>query len=289
VSDVATPDGRTLSVTEGGDPNGKPVLVHNGTPGSGLLYPKHETLAREQGIRLIGYSRPGYDGSTRQPGRSVVDCVGDVNAIADALDLERYVSWGISGGGPHVLACAALCDERLVAVASLASVAPYEAEGLDWLAGMGESNIAEFGAAVQGESALRPYLEQDAAGLEQATPETLTDAWASLLGPEDRAVASDELARYLLDCMSHGLAPGVDGWLDDDLAFAKPWGFDLAAISRPVLLLQGEDDRFVPPSHGHWLADRVPGVETRITTNDGHLTLGERRVPEAQDWLLRHL
>lgn len=286
---VTTRDGRTLDVHEGGDPDGKPVVFQNGTPGSGLIYGKHDALAREQGIRLIGYSRPGYGASTRKPGRVVADCVADVDDLATELGLERYASWGISGGGPHVLACAALCDERLVAVASLASVAPYEAEGLDWLEGMGESNIDEFGAVLAGEAALRPILERDAEGLASATPETLAEAWESLLGPEDKAVANKDLARYLLDCISDGLSHGVDGWLDDDLAFAQPWGFELTQVDRPVLLLQGEDDRFVPGTHGHWLAAHVPGVEARITADDGHLTLAERRVREAHEWLLARL
>ena len=127
--------------------------MHHGTPSSGLLYDVHAALAADQGIRLIGYDRPGYGGSTRAPGRRVVDCVADVHAIADGLGLDRFATWGISGGGPHALACAALCDERLVATASLAAVAPYEADGLDWLEGMGESNHAEFGKVLDGEDA----------------------------------------------------------------------------------------------------------------------------------------
>ena len=137
--------------------------MQHGTPASGLLYDAHEQLAREQGIRLLGYDRPGYGGSSRHAGRRIADCAADVTAIADALSLERFGSWGISGGGPHVLACAALCDSRLTAAASLASVAPIDADGLDWLDGMGEENHVEFGKAREGEAALRPYLEDEAA------------------------------------------------------------------------------------------------------------------------------
>ena len=86
----------------------------------------------------------------------------------------------------------------------------------------------------------------------------------SLLGPEDKSVLTGRFAEYMLECDHHGLEPGVDGWVDDDLAFAEPWGFAVEDISRPVLLLHGEDDRFVPVSHGHWLAARIPGVEARI-------------------------
>lgn len=285
---IERPDGRTLELHEEGDPNGLAVVVHHGTPLSGIPYGAHVELAREQGIRLIGYDRPGYGGSTRRDGRSVADCVADVHAIADALGLDRFASWGISGGGPHVLACAALCDGRLTAVATLAAVAPYEADGLDWFEGMGEGNHVEFGKALEGESALRPFLEEEAEGLRGASAEDLATAMATLLGPEDLAVLTGRLAEHLSEVGDHALAPGVDGWLDDDLAFARPWGFELSSIARPVLLLQGEDDRFVPGSHGRWLAGRIPGVDARITVDDGHLTLIERRMREVNEWLLSH-
>ncbi|MFL5953433.1 MAG: alpha/beta fold hydrolase [Gaiellaceae bacterium] len=285
---LQTRDRRTIEVHEEGDPSGLPVLVHHGTPMSGIQYGPHIELAREQGIRLIGYDRPGYGGSTRAPERRVEDCVADVTDIADALELDRFATWGISGGGPHALACAALCDERLVATASLAAVAPFGADGLDWLEGMGAENHVEFEKALDGEDALRPYLQQETAAMLAAQPDELVAVFDSLLGPEDRAVLTGRLAEYTLDCGRHGLASGVDGWMDDDFAFVEPWGFDLHSIDSPVLVLHGEDDRFVPVSHAHWLASRIPGVEARIVPDDGHLTLIERRMREVNDWLLSH-
>jgi pimeloyl-ACP methyl ester carboxylesterase len=277
-----------LEVHEAGDPDGFPVIVHHGTPSSGLPYATHDALAHEQGIRLIGYDRPGYGGSIRRAGRSVASCAEDVAGIADALALSRYGSWGISGGGPHVLACAALCDERLVAVASLAAVAPYDAEDLDWLEGMGEENHVEFGKTLEGEDVLRTYLDIERAGLLNAQSDDLVRLMETLLGEEDRAVLTGAFADYLLETDRHGLEPGPDGWVDDDLAFAAPWGFDVASIDRPVLLLHGDDDRFVPVAHGRWLAGRIPGVDARIDGRDGHLTLVERRMREVNDWLLSH-
>jgi pimeloyl-ACP methyl ester carboxylesterase len=283
---ITTADGRRLELREAGEPSGFPVLAQHGTPGSGLIWAEHGDLAREQGIRLIAYDRPGYGGSSRLAGRNVSACAADVNAIADALELPRYATWGISGGGPHALACAALCDERLVAVASLAAVAPWEAAGLDWLDGMGEDNHVEFGKALEGEAALRPML--DDVRNSKLDADGLVDLLRTLLGPEDLSVLSGDFAAYMLDWQQVGLEPGVDGWIDDDLAFTWPWGFDVESINRPVLLLHGADDRFVPVAHGHWLAARIPGVETRITETDGHLTLLTRRMREVNAWLLSH-
>jgi pimeloyl-ACP methyl ester carboxylesterase len=287
IHQVPTADGRTLEVHEEGDPAGLAVIVHHGTPMSGLQYAPHVELASEQGLRLLGYDRPGYGGSSRHHGRTVADCAADVHAIADALGLERFASWGVSGGGPHVLACAALCDERLTAVASVAAVAPHGAEGLDWLAGMGEDNVVEFGLALEGEEALRPFVEQHAGGQTQGVDE-LIEGMRTLIGEADRAVLTGRFAEYFLACDRHAFEPGVDGWIDDDLAFARDWGFDLSAIDRPVLLLQGEDDLMVPPAHGRWLAARIPGVDAHVDPADGHLTLVERRMREVNEWLLSH-
>ena len=283
---VATPDGRTLTVREGGDPAGFPVLFISGTPGSSTLSEHHARDAAERGIRLFSYDRPGYGASTRHEGRTVGDCAADIEAVCDALGIERLAVWGISGGGPHTLAAAALLPDRVAAVASLASVAPYDAEGLDFLAGMGEQNVEEFGVLFQGEEVHRASMERQRGELLAAKPEDLVGMWQTLLGPADREVATGEFAAALLDHMRAGIGPGGDGWLDDDLAFVSPWGFDLAAIRIPVQLWHGEQDKFVPFAHGVWLAERIPRVEAHLTAEDGHLTLFERRIPEVHAWLL---
>ncbi len=283
---VITPDGRTLTVREGGDPAGVPVLTISGTPGSSTLYEPHVRDAAERGIRLFSYDRPGYGGSTRHEGRTVADCAGDIAAVCDALGVERFCVWGISGGGPHTLAAAALLPERVAAAASLASVAPYDAEGLDFFAGMGEQNIEEFKVARDDEAGHKAAAARDRADLLAATPGQLVELWQTLLGPSDRLVATDAFAEFLLDHIRAGIESSGDGWFDDDLVFLRPWGFDLASIRVPVLLLQGEQDKFVPYGHGVWLSEHIPGVEARLTKEDGHLTLAEYRVPEVHEWLL---
>ena len=283
---VTTPDGRTLTVREGGDPNGFPVLCISGTPGSSTIYEPHARDAEERGIRLFSYDRPGYGGSTRQKGRTVADCAADIVAVCDALAIDRFCLWGVSGGGPHALAAAALLPDRVIAAAALASVAPYDAEGLDYLDGMGEQNVEEFATIFEGEEAQRASTERLRAELLSSTPEQLIEVWKTLLGPSDREVATGALAAALLDHIRAGIGPGIDGWIDDDLAFVAPWGFDLSSIRVPVQLWQGEQDRFVPYGHGVWLAAHIPGVDARLTSEDGHLTLSERRLPEVHAWLL---
>jgi pimeloyl-ACP methyl ester carboxylesterase len=284
--DIAGPGGRTLRVLEDGDPSGVPVLVHHGTPSSRQLARSWVADARERGIRLIGYDRPGYGGSDRHPGRAVADAAEDVSAIADALGLDRFLTHGSSGGGPHALACAALLGDRVAAAATLASAAPYGVEGLDWMAGMGEDNVKEFSAALEGPQALAPLLEGLGAETLAATPEEVVHVLDSILSPPDKAVLTGELVEDLLASVQAGIEERRDGWLDDDLAFAKPWGFSPEAIAVPVLLWQGRQDLMVPPTHGEWLAAHVGRVEPHISDADGHLTLAVTRLGEIHDWLL---
>ena len=287
VLDLPTTDGRTLRVHDDGEAgDGRvPVLVHHGTPGSGAPDPLALTDARERGLRLIGYDRPGYGGSTRSPERVVADVAQDVEAVANGLGLERLLTWGASGGGPHALATAVLLPDRVAAAALLAGVAPYGVEGLDWMAGMGEDNVEEFGAALAGEQRLRPFLDKHRPEILAATPETLSDAMQTILPPVDVAALTGAYAEHVHQSMSEGLAAGHEGWLDDDLAFVTGWEIDLAALTVPVLVVAGGQDLMVPYAHGRWLAAHVPGAEAWLLEDEGHLSL-HQGIGRVHQWLL---
>jgi pimeloyl-ACP methyl ester carboxylesterase len=154
---------------------------------------------------------------------------------------------------------------------------------------MGEENEAEFAAARRGAAALRPTLEQWARGLLAADAEAQADQIRSLLSPVDAEALTGELAEFFAAAGADAIGEGVEGWVEDDLAFLAPWDFELEAIDIPVLLWHGTEDRFVPPAHGEWLARRIPGVEAHISPVDGHLTLVERRLPEIHEWLLARM
>jgi pimeloyl-ACP methyl ester carboxylesterase len=193
-----------------------------------------------------------------------------------------------SGGGPHVLACAALLPDLVTAAASLASLAPFDADGPDYFAGMGEDNVDDIRRYRADEAAARVKADQDREELLAASPGDAAKGMESLLTPTDAALLSGELAGYLTSSMRDGLAPGSQGWWDDYCTI-RPWGFDLAGIAIPVLLLHGRQDMFVPFGHGQWPAAHIPGVEARLLDDDGHLTLLQNRIPEVHAWLSEHL
>jgi pimeloyl-ACP methyl ester carboxylesterase len=262
--------------------------MHHGTPGAGVLYSQHVSDAADRGIRLIGYDRPGYGGSTAQPGRTVADCAADVRAIAGELGIDRLGVWGISGGGPHALACAALLPDLVVAVCSLAAIAPYGAAGLDYFAGMGEENVDEIKLMLADEPAARAKARDDRERLLAMSAEVMVKAFPTLVSAVDAAAFTPGLAEYLWTSGQVGLASSDQGWWDDGIAHMQPWGFAFDAIRVPVQLWHGRHDRFVPFQHGEWLARQIPGVEAHLTDEDGHTTLMQNRVGQVHAWLLEH-
>jgi pimeloyl-ACP methyl ester carboxylesterase len=285
--DVHQTDGRTLRVLEDGDPRGRPLFYLHGTPGSRLLEERQVAEAARLGVRLIGYDRPGYGGSTPQRGRTIADGARDVVAIADALGIDRFAVMGHSGGGPHSLACAATLPTRVVAAASLASPAPFTAAGLDYFAGMGELNVEDAKLMMRDPAAWEAKSDEDNAMMMQATQEQVMAFLSSLLSDVDRAALDEELAGFLLRQMREGLQAGGAGPRDDSLAGFKPWGFEVSAVNVPLQLWHGKQDRFVPFSHGEWLAAQLPRAEAHLDPNGGHLTL-VAQYPAIMEWLSSH-
>ena len=185
-----------------------------------------ERAAHERDLRFVTTSRPGYGGSDRQPGRSVADVVADTAGVLASIGAERCLVAGWSGGGPHALACAARLGTA-AAVLVIAGVAPYNTGDLEWMAGMGQENVVEFGAALEGEDKLRPLLVEWRDHLKDATVEVIVSSFQTLLPDVDRAALTDEFGQDMVANFHEALRTGVDGWVDDDLAFTQPWGFDL--------------------------------------------------------------
>jgi pimeloyl-ACP methyl ester carboxylesterase len=275
MSVLSLADGRRLDLYDAGSPDGTGdvLLYHHGTPGSVVPFRPMVDAAAQVGLRLVTWSRPGYGASTRRPGRSVADVADDARQVLDLLGAEQCVTAGWSGGGPHALATAALLPDRVSGVLTMASVAPYGSEGLDFLAGMGEGNVVEFGAAVEGEAALRPLLEEEAVGLRDTDGPGIIEALGSVLPDVDRALLTDELGDWLAANCKEALRPGIDGWVDDDLAFTRPWGFDLAEVTAPVFVWQGELDLMVPFDHGRWLGGALPKATPHLEAGEGHLSV----------------
>ena len=272
-TDLDLGDGRTLHVYDTGADGGRGRLVvfwHHGTPNIGAPPEPLFATAERLGIRWVSYDRPGYGGSTPHPGRDVASAAACVSAVADALGIDRFAVMGHSGGGPHALACGAQMPERVLGIISVAGMAPFGADGLDWFAGMTPSGAASLRAAAEGREAKERY-EASA----EYDPEMFT--------PADHAALSGAWS-WLLDVVNPAVEAGPGGLIDDDLAYIAPWGADPARITAPTLLLHGGRDRVVSGSHGEWLARRCPAARLRLYPDDGHISVLDHSVA-ALDWL----
>lgn len=272
---VAVPlsGGRMLEARVTGPQGGTPLVFHHWNPGAAVPFRMLEEPAAELGIQVIQYSRPGFGASTRDQGRSVADCAADVAALADHLGVERFLTAGTSGGGPHALACAALLPDRVIAAATIAGVAPYDAEGLDWTAGMGEDNQIEYPLAASDPDEHQRWIRAEAEELATVRPEDVVNAIRSIVSDVDEAALSGELGAVIASSFHAAFRNGPWGWRDDDLAFVAPWGFDLAEIRMPVTIWQGRHDLMVPFAHGEWLSANIPTARPRLRPEHGHLSL----------------
>lgn len=267
---------RSLHVYDAGPEHAAVTVVwHHGTPNIGAPPEPLLADAARLGVRFVGYDRPGYGGSTPDPGRRVASAATDSIAVADALRIGRFAVMGHSGGGPHALACAALRPERVTAAVSVSGLAPHRAPGLDWFARMASGGEASLRAAAAGRTVKERHEAEPHAGDDVAF--TAADIVA-LSGPWS----------WFEQVVGPALAAGPAALIDDDLAFVAPWGFDPADAAVPALIVHGGDDRVVPAAHGAWLARTWPGAELRVFPRDGHISVLAKAGTEALEWLRAH-
>jgi pimeloyl-ACP methyl ester carboxylesterase len=286
---VAAADGRTLTIAEWGDPDGSPVFLLHGTPGSRFAGQANAGAYASVRARVIAYDRPGYGGSDRFRGRRVVDSVADVSAIADSLDIERFAVSGGSWGGAHSLAVAARLPERVTRAACRAGVAPFDTPGFDWFANMDAVNIDELGWALEGEDVLAREIERTAAGMLERVADDPSKMFSDAveLSEADRSVmASPEQHEAIRQDINEAFRHGVWGYVDDILCLIHPWGFDVTEIRVPTRILYGLNDVLVPRQHGDWLAHNVPNAEAVIDEQGGHMG-DPSLVTERFGWLVQ--
>src|ERR1700728_3271091 len=191
---IPADDGRVIEALVAGPDDALPLVFHTGTP-SGLVWnaPLAEAAAA-RGLRTVLYARPGYSGSTPQPGRLFADAAADVDKILERIGSDEFVTAGWSGGGPHALACAALLPVRCLAAATIAGVAPSDSPGLDWMARMAEENHEEFGAALAGEADLTTFLNGASGLLREIGASEVADGLGGLLSESHTAALTAGVA-----------------------------------------------------------------------------------------------
>jgi pimeloyl-ACP methyl ester carboxylesterase len=267
-------DGRFLEYFDNGIASTSAIIFHHGTPGHGYTWAAYLELAAARGIRALSYSRAGYGISDRNEGRTIQSNNDDIRELLDSFGIRDFISIGWSGGGPHALATSTMPGNK--GVITLAGVAAFGVDDLDFLAGMGPENEVEFGEALKGEAAISAWMDVNAGAFKSATGEDIRAAFGGLIGKADTAALEGAYADEFATAMRKGLAVSFDGWIDDDIAFVQEWGFDLAAISVPVEIWQGDDDFMVPHAHSYWLEKHIPTAKLNFVPGHGHISLVAR-------------
>jgi pimeloyl-ACP methyl ester carboxylesterase len=264
-------DGRNLDFISNGLTNKSAILFHHGTPGECTGWLKWFGDIPE--VVAIAASRPGYGLSDRRRNRNVASDIDDQSELLDHLGIESFVSIGWSGGGPHAINMTR--DSRCKGAITLAGVGEWGNPDLDFLNGMGPENHEEFGAAVQGEESIENWMQSNVTAFKNVQGSDLIKSFGGLIGEADKKALTPQVAE--LDAASYRRALSVSyfGWLDDDLAFVKSFGFNLAEIKKPVFVWQGDDDFMVPKAHSVWLAKHIPTAKLNFLPGHGHISLGE--------------
>jgi len=277
---VKSSDGRNLCVQTFGDPSERAVLFHSGTWEGRTLYPPLIEDAKRFGLFVIGYDRPGYGGSTAQPGRTIADHAADLTAIAKHLEITRLATIGFSGGGSHAVASAVLLPDLIVASVAFCPLRPIETPNVGLISKEEENPRPIFNPL-----SARPPLEKEREEILAISQEGIKEV--NMAFPEKERVSAAFLD-FHYGSMKAAIEPGVEGPVDDIRAYYTPWGLDLKTNRIPIGIWHGKADATVPYTHGEWLAANTPRTQVRLTETDSHRSIFENSYDEAMEWLLPH-
>lgn len=268
-------DGRGIAYSEWGDRAGGPVVLLHGMPGSRLLCPDVDATV-DAGLRLLTIDRPGYGGSDPCEGRTITSWVADFVAVLDDDGVERCRVVGWSSGGAYALACAALLSERVSAVALVGTVAPVETAPGGWA--RLEADIRPLVEMVRRDpSVARPLVVERCAWFAEGWEAMFTPGWAAAKGddgredPDDRLLADPKVLEPVLRSMQEAARQGAVGYVDDWVAEALPWGFDLSGVTQPVVVWWGDGDVVAHRADSEYLARSLPRASLRVVPGAGHL------------------
>lgn len=267
-------DGRSLGWTEFGVTEGWPVFGFHGTPGSRRQVCIYEDHARASGVRLIAPDRPGYGLSTYQPRRRLAEWPSDVQQLADHLDIDKFSVLGISGGGPHAAACAAILGSRVAAVAIVSGAVPLSSPRI-----AGELSGADRVVAYLAQRCpvlLHQFLSTEVS-VARRFPQRSFRLFIRQFPPPDAEILTRPELKALFELdMAEASRTTARAMLQDLQLFASDWGFDLASIEVPLTFWQGDQDKAVRPGLTQLVHQELPNSDLRLFEGEGHLLVIDR-------------
>ena len=266
-------DGRKLGYELYGDLEGYPVFYFHGGQESRLSAAFMDGTARKLKICIIAPDRPGVGLSYYHPGRRFIDWASDVNALADALEIDKFSVFGLSGGSPHVLACAHEIPHRIHKVGIVSGTAPYNYRGKlkgVWL----PLKLLHWIASFQNHKSLQSFMEREAE-IVLERPEKRIKQLQKFLPKPDRSLMKfrPEYAECFIRGSQESFHKGINAAVQEWQLYVRDWGFELSNIEKQVLLWYGAKDKMAPKYKGMYLKEQLPEAELYILENEGHFSL----------------
>jgi pimeloyl-ACP methyl ester carboxylesterase len=268
-STIRLSDGRRLAFAEWGPPDGIPVIVLYGTPGS-RLFCADVDATEALGVRLIAIDRPGYGLSDPRPGLTVPDVADDLAELHAVVSREACPVFGWSDGGPYAFGFAAIHQDRVSAVGVAGSWGPLRQVPGVWEAIPLERRDLLDLAARDPQSAL-PHIRA-ATQWYAEDPERIVDALEDDGNPDYRLHQDPKLAAAMRRWFREGARQGTAGFVDDWIAtYARDWDFALTDVNRPTRIWWGDGDRITSEEHARYLSEQIPGAALTVFAGEGHL------------------
>lgn len=267
VRSVQVAKGRRMAYAEYGDPEGQPVIILHGTPGSRTLFASSHDVARKMGFRIIAPDRAGYGRSDSHYHRTLAATAHDVQDLANALRINRFYLLGYSGGGPHAIAAALLMKDRVQQIALVSPVglvSDVEHFSMSFL------HHFIFSYLGHSQTAARAYFHS-VRSMTTWLPGSADYLVTQYATEADRAILDEYgLCHSLGTSMREGLYSSVEGAVQDLRLYCGPWGLDLQKLQVPVSIWQGSEDTIVPPEAAFRLAEVLPNCRLEVIDGMGH-------------------
>lgn len=283
-------DGHRLYVEQCGNPDGVPVIVLHGGPGGGCS-PAMRRYFDPAHYRVVLFDQRGCGRS--RPHASVENnttwhLVADIEAIREALGVEKFIVFGGSWGAALALIYAITHPTR-VAHLTLRGIFLMSRSELDWFYGGGAGMFfpdlwARFLAPIPPEERgdlIGAYHRRLFSGdlAEEIRLGRIWSNWENALasvshdgfwgeGPADYARAFARLENHYFQ--NAGFLP-CDGWILRERHKIEGIG---------VTMVQGRLDMICPPAAAWRLTQGWPGAELRMIAQAGH-ALSEPGISEA--------
>lgn len=277
---ITLPDGRRLGFDEHGPSGGKPLFYFHGTPSARIEFNifGDEALLEELGVRLIAADRPGSGLSGFQPDRRTMDWPGDVTALANHLQLERFAVLGYSGGGRYAAACALAIPQRITKAGIVSGTAPFSEPNL-------ADKIHRDSRSFMDLSYQKPWLSRMIIRMmgvmSRLTPDrVIANALAALPEPDRAIMSQPELQKRFLAMVQEAMRHGPRGAQHDTRLMVTEWDFRPQDIQIPVYLWHGEADQNAPIAMGQYMAAAIPNSQAKFYPGEGHLSLFKKYAKE---------